>query len=148
MLSPKTYSETCSPNTLFSDDVDGRFCDTMLLLLISTYERFVHPEKADRPMVVTLDGILIFFNFVQPSKAEVSITEMLDGSIIDISPVQPLNTSLAILVVPSFIIIEVLAGIVPTYLYATLSLYSKPTYSGCSFIQLSGSPQGVFSNAV
>ena len=75
---------------------------------------------------MTLDGIEMFVSPVQPQKAPMPIEVTLDGIVTLVSPVQ-FSKAPAICVVPSFIVIEVFAGMVPLYLYAMLFIYTIPS---------------------
>ena len=87
----------------------------------------VQPLNAAEPIDVTLDGMLTLINPVQPLNAEEPIEVTLDGMETLNNPVQSQKALAAICVVPSFIFIEVSAGIIPLYLYATLFIYTIPS---------------------
>ena len=82
--------------------------------------RPLQPEKARAPMLVTLSGIVMLASPVQPSKAESPMLVTLSGIVTLVRLVQPLKAHSVIIKVPSLITIEVLFGIVPLYLKATL----------------------------
>ena len=80
----------------------------------------LHPENAQLPISVTEFGIVTDVSPLQLQNAysPIEVTEL--GIVTDVSPLQLSNAHTAMPSVPSFMIIEVLFGIVPLYLYATL----------------------------
>ena len=85
------------------------------------------PEKTEEPMLVTLFGIVMLVIPMQLRKAEEPMLVTLLGIVMLVKPLQPKKAESAMPRVPSLITIEVLLGIVPLYLYATLPAYTSPS---------------------
>ena len=79
------------------------------------------------PIEVTELGIITEVSPLQLSNAEfpIEVTEL--GIVTDVSPLQDMNALPAIIFVPSFMLIDVLSGIVPLYLNAILPIYINPS---------------------
>ena len=78
-------------------------------------------------MLVTLFGMVTDVSLLQPKNAEDPMLVTLFGMVADVSLLQPENASEAIPIVPSFNVIDVLSGMDPLYLYATLPAYTSPS---------------------
>ena len=78
-------------------------------------------------MLVTEFGIVTLVRLEQPEKAEFPMLVTEFGMVTLVRPEQPEKTPPASPFVPSFIITDVLAGIVPLYSITQLSRYKTPS---------------------
>ena len=78
-------------------------------------------------MLVTLLGMVTDVSPLQPENAYSPMLVTLLGMVTDVSLLQPWNAKLPIPTVPSLNVIDVLLGMVPLYMYATLPAYTSPS---------------------
>ena len=88
----------CFPKICFSDEVDEYVFDRMALLLMVTEERPEQPEKAEIPMVVTLEPMVREDKLEQSAKEEFPMCVTLLGMSTDVRPEQPLKAPNPIIV--------------------------------------------------
>ena len=80
--------------------------------------RLLQRLKAALSILVTLLGMFMEVKLLQFSKALAPMVVTLSGIVMDVRPLQSLKAEEDIDFVPSLMFMEVLAGIVPLYLYA------------------------------
>ena len=85
------------------------------------------PEKALYPISVTLLGMVTDVRPEHDLNASFPIDVTLLGMVTDVRPEHELKAPPVMIVVPSFMVMEVFEGIVPLYLKAIFPIYIKPS---------------------